>query len=292
MKKMWSLAAAALVILGVYSAAFQVPESHFAVVTRFGKPVRQISDAGLHWKYPAPVEQAVIVDGRIKLLRPPGLELLTADKRNIVAEVFISYQIEDSKRYLIGAGSEMVAEAHLVDLTLAHLGAGVGQREFSSFLGRENQEDVIKEIVDKVTTEVDSKARTQMGITIKRIGFRRLIFPPQNVASVIKRMKAEREKIARRYRSEGNQKAMEIEADAEAQRGKILADAREKSLKIRAKADAQSARIYSKSYSQDPDLFRFLKTLEASEAVLKKKTTVLIPFGSSFLDPLFREGGR
>ena len=280
-----------VVMLGVYSASFQVPESHFAVVTRFGKPVRQISRAGLHWKYPAPVEQALVVDGRIKLLRPPGLELLTADKRNIVAEVFISYQIKDARKYLIGAGSEMVAEAHLVDLTLAHLGAGVGQREFSSFLGKDSQQQVVKDIVDRVTREVDEKARSQMGITIERIGFRRLIFPPQNVASVIKRMKAEREKIARRYRSEGNQKAMEIEADAEAQRGKILAEAREKSLKIRAEADAESARIYSKSYSKDPDLFRFLKTLEASEAVLKKKSTVLIPFGSSFLDPLFREGG-
>ncbi|HUU03464.1 MAG TPA: protease modulator HflC [Myxococcota bacterium] len=291
MKKYWLLAALVLVVLSIYSAAFQVSENRSAVVTRFGKPVRQIDEAGLHWKFPAPIERATIIDRRIKLLRPPGLELLTADKRNIVAEVFIAYQIEDAVRYLTGAGSEMVAEAHLVDLALAHLGAWVGQKEFSSFLGVKGQAQVIKQIVEKVTAAVDDKAKAQMGITIRRIGFRRLIFPPQNVASVIRRMKAEREKIARRYRSEGTQKAMEIEAEAETEKGKILAEATEKSLKIRAGADAESARIYSKSYSQDPELFRFLKTLETSEAVLKKKSTVVIPYDSSFLDPLFRGGG-
>ncbi len=291
MKKYWLSAVLVLILLGVYSAAFQVPENYSAVVTRFGRPVRQIDKAGLHWKLPSPIEQAIIVDRRIKLLRPPGLELLTADKRNIVAEVFIAYKIEDAVRYLIGAGSEMVAEAHMVDLTLAHLGARVGQKEFASFLGDEGQAQVVQQIADKVSEAVDGKATTQMGITIQRIGFRRLIFPPQNVSSVIRRMKAEREKIARRYRSEGSQKAMEIEAEAETEKGKILAAAREKSLKIRAGADAESAHIYSKSYSQDPELFRFLKTLETSEAVLKKKSTVIIPYGSSFLDPLLRGGG-
>lgn len=290
MKKYWLPATLIVVLLGVYSAAFQVPENHSAVVTRFGKPVRQIDQAGLHWKFPAPIERAIIIDRRIKLLRPPGLELLTADKRNIVAEVFIAYQIKDAVRYLTGAGSEMVAEAHLIDLTLAYLGARVGQKEFASFLGADGQEQVVEQIVDKVTEAVDGKAAAQMGIDIRRIGFRRLIFPPQNVASVIRRMKSEREKIARRYRSEGKQKAMEIEAEAQTQKGKILAAAKEKSLKIRAAADAESARIYSKSYSQDPGLFRFLKTLETSEAVLKKKSTIVIPYGSSFLDPLLRGG--
>ncbi|RLB59285.1 MAG: hypothetical protein DRI34_02325 [Deltaproteobacteria bacterium] len=290
MKRYWLTAALLLVLAGVYSAAFQVPERHSAVVTRFGRPLRQVNESGLHWKLPAPVERATIIDGRIRLLRPPGLELLTADKRNIVAEIFIVYRIVDAVLFLTGAGSDEVAEAHLVDLSLAQLGAAIGQQDFSSLLGQEGQVQVIEQILDKMTVTVAERARAQMGIEIMRIGFRRLIFPPQNVASVIKRMKAERDKIARRYRSQGKQKAMEIAAEAEKEKGQILAAAKEASLKIRAQADAESARIYSQSYARDPELFRFLKTLETSEMVLKKKATVVIPYSSKFLDPLLRGG--
>ena len=285
MKKLIVFIVVVIVLLGVYSSGFQIPEGYSAVVTRFGRPVKVINEAGLYWKLPAPVDQTHLIDHRLSLLRPPGLELLTADKRNIMVEVFVVYQIDDPLLYLVGAGTPLVAEAHLLDMVLAHLGAQVGKRDFLTFLGNQN---IIQEIISKVTEKVDQKSQADLGIGIRRIGFRRLIFPAQNAASVIRRMKAERDKIARKYQSEGREKAMQIEAETEKDRGRILASAEEEALKIKAKANAEGARIYTESYARDRKLFRFLKTLETSEAVLKKNSTIILPQDSQFLDPLFR----
>ncbi|MBW1809408.1 MAG: protease modulator HflC [Deltaproteobacteria bacterium] len=287
MKKLVVFIIVVLILLGVYSSGFQIPEGYSAVVTRFGRPVKVTDEAGLYWKFPAPIERIHLIDHRISLLRPPALELLTADKRNIMVEVFVVYQVDDPLRYLVGAGTPLVAEAHLLDMVLAHLGAQVGKRDFLTFLGNQ---DIIQEIISNVTQKVDQKSQTNLGIGIRRIGFRRLIFPSQNAASVIRRMKAERDKIARKYQSEGREKAMQIEAETEKERGRILATADEEALKIRAKADAEGARIYTESYTRDRKLFRFLKTLETSEAVLKKNATIILPQDSQFLDPLFRGG--
>lgn len=280
-----SVAGAVLLVGVLLLARFDVPEGHSAVVARFGRPVRVIDAPGIHLNWPAPIEQVRLVDRRLSLLGPPGLELLTADKRNIVAEVFVVYQVSDTMQFVQAVGTRSVGEAHLVDLVVAHLGAQVGQHEFLAFLGSPR---VVSQILDSVRSGVDQKARQELGIAVKRIGFRRLSFPKQNVASVIRRMRAEREKIASSYRSQGQERAMSIEAEGIAEEGRLLAQAKEESLKIKAAADAESAQIYTESYARDADLFRFLKTLETSEAALKDRSTVFLPYDSQFLDPLLR----
>ncbi len=284
-KTSWILGVVALGAMVLYLAAFQVPEGHAAVVTRFGRPVSVVAEAGLHLKAPAPIERASLVDRRVNLLQPPGLELLTADKRNIVVEVFVLYQVEDTMRFVRAVGTKATAEAHLVDLVVAHLGAQVGQRAFTTFLG---EEQAAPEIAEQVAASVDQTAREDLGITIVRLGFRRIIFPTQNVAAVIRRMQAEREKIARGYRGEGKERALSIEAETEKERGRIVATAKEEALKIRADADAEAARIYAEAQGAEPDLYRFLKTLEVSEAVLKENTTLLMPYDSELLSPLLQ----
>ena len=59
-------------------------------------------------------------------------------------------------------------------------------------------------------------------------------------------------------------------------------------MKIRADADAEAARIYAEAQGAEPDLYRFLKTLEVSEAVLKENTTLLMPYDSELLSPLLQ----
>ena len=127
-----------LVALGATTALMAstvtiVDAREVAVVTAFGKPVRSITQPGLVLRAPWPVHEVVRFDGRVRMLQVKPTELLTRDKKNLVVEAFVAWQVTDPERFLEAVGSDAGAELQLSDV------AALGGR--SSELVERLQED-------------------------------------------------------------------------------------------------------------------------------------------------------
>jgi membrane protease subunit HflC len=96
-------------------------------------------------------------------------------------------------------------------------------------------------------------------------------------------MKAERERIAKRYRAEGDEQAREIRASADKDKEILLAEAYGKAQALKGEGEAESAKIYAEAYNKDVDFFRFVRTLESYKTIFKENTTFLLKPDSSLL---------
>ena len=99
----------AVVVLLVSSVALKVSEGEAHLVTRFGSPDRLIDAAGLHWKFPYPVEKNVVIDLRKRTLQTRHTEMLTKDRKNIILLSYASWSVEDPLRFYQSVGSHEAA---------------------------------------------------------------------------------------------------------------------------------------------------------------------------------------
>src|SRR5690606_23192715 len=108
------------------------------------------------------------------------------------------------------------------------------------------------------------------------VRIKRADLPQEVQESVFQRMRAERDRIAKRYRSEGLAEAQMIQAEADKQRSIILATAYEKAEILRGQGDATSIAIYAKAYEKDPAFYAFTRSLDAYEKLIDGKTQVVL----------------
>ncbi len=276
----------ALILFGAATSFVVVDEKVHAVITQFGKPVSVLSDAGLYLKLPVPFQRAQLLDKRILITNTRETELLTADKKNVLVSTYISWKIADPVRYLAALRRRDFAENRLAALVQSELGSALGDRPFDTILGTAGNGASLAELEGSVEGAVARVAREALGIEVVSLGVTRLIFPRQNLDSVFARMRAERARIARGYRSEGRAEAQKIAARAERERARIIAEAEAEAAMARGRGEAEAARIYAEAYEGHAEFYRFLRTLEAYRKVLNEKTTLVLPADSPFLEIL------
>lgn len=265
-------------ILWLSSAFFTVSAQQVGIVTRFSRPLPASYAPGLHLKAPWPVDAVLRLDQRLLVLKYQAMtEFLTADKKNILVDSFALWRIGEPHRFLATLRSRANAEARLLDMITAALGEVVGSYPLSGFINVDKQQLKIDEINNKIMQICKRDAAQNFGIEIQDLRINAFNFPDQNRASLIKRMEAERSRIATRYRAEGEEQAQKIRADTELETRSLLAEASRKAEVSRGEAEAEAMRIYAEAYSADPEFYRFMRNLEALEKIVDKDTTLLLP---------------
>jgi membrane protease subunit HflC len=281
-----TLTAAALVVLVVRSAAFTVREGEIGIVTRFGRPLAPPAAPGLHLKLPWPVDAVLRLDRRLLVFDNEPVELLTRDKKNVLIDSFLCWRIADPLVFARTVKTRLEAEARLLDLTAAELGAAVGGEPMESFVNPDPERVSIRAVALRARDRVDAAARESFGIAVVDLEINGFNLPPQNRESVIARMRAERDRIATAYRSEGEEEALKIEAQSAAESEKVLAEARSRAEAIRGAGEAEALRILAGAYRRDPEFYRFLRSLELYEEILDEKTTIFLESDSELLEAL------
>jgi modulator of FtsH protease HflC len=276
----------ALAALWATTCPFTVEEGQVGIVTRFGRALPTLAEPGLHWKAPWPVDAVVRLDRRLLVFDNEPTEMLTRDRKNVLVDSFLCWRIADPLRFAQTVRTEAEAEARLLDLSTAALGAALGTEPMEHLINPDPTKVRIREIARRVTAEVALVARASFGIEIVELGLNGFNLPPQNRASVIERMRAERARIATAYRSEGEEEALKIEASATAEREQILAEARAEAEATRGEGEAAALALFADAYARDPEFYRFLRSLEASEAILDENTTIFLPADSKLLEAL------
>lgn len=285
--KQWMLLLAGLLGLAVAASSLVVvDETEHVVITQFGRPVAVISEAGLHAKLPAPLQTITRLEKRILFTEQLPTELLTADKKNVVLSTYVSWRIADPLVFLTSLRTREAAEARLAALVQSELGSTLGNRAFSTVVPAPTDGGGLEQVEDHVQQACHDAALRDFGIEVLSFGVTRLGYPAQNLQSVFARMRAERERIARGYRSEGKAAAQKIRAEADRERSTAIADADAEAQRLKGEGEAEAARVYADAYRGHEGFYAFLRTLESYEKVLQENTTLVLPADSPFLELL------
>jgi modulator of FtsH protease HflC len=297
-----------LVIVLVRMSFFTVGPTGYVYVTQFGRHVatydgsRQDSDAGLHWRWPWPIQSLQRLDRRLQHFDLDGTELLTHDvegktiDKTLAVEAYVCWQIADSEavdRFIRHLGSAGRARDILGKRINSLLGATIGQMNLDDLIttqrvGEQSKVDVtMTALQKKLKGELQEQARTDYGIELVDVRLRRFNHPPAVRDSIFERIRSERDKKAAYYRSEGTKQAANIRSAAEEQVRDLLAKARFEEEKLKGEADTEAAMIRNQAHSKDPEFYVFLKKLDKLSSILGDKTTLLLSSHRAVFDLLF-----
>ncbi|MBT3232900.1 MAG: protease modulator HflC [Calditrichaeota bacterium] len=272
MKSYKNIALIAIILIFLANLVFYtVDETKQAVVLQFGKPVRTVTEAGLHVKMPWPVQTVIYFERRILDYDSAPTEILTEDKKNLDVDNFAKWRIIDPLKFLVTVQNENGAQARLDDIIYSELREALGQHELEEIVSTNRSE-----LMDMITSASDSTAR-DYGIEVIDVRIKRADLPEQNERSVYERMRAERKRIANRYRSEGEEEALKIRAVTDSLKVVIMAEAYKNSQITRGDADAKAIEIYANAFNQDPEFFEFIRTLEAYKSIIDSNTVLVLP---------------
>jgi modulator of FtsH protease HflC len=282
-RKLLYAAAAGFALLLLLTAPYTVDETEVAIVTRFGRPLPGVAGPGLHLKAPWPIDSALRFDSRLLVFASGPTEMLTADKKNVVVDSFVCWRIADPLLFAQTVRTRDEAEARLLDFIASEMGAAVGREPMESFIHAGGAGVRLREVARRAGETIGRMAASSFGIAVIDLEINNFNLPAQNRESVIERMRAERGRIAARYRSEGDEQALKIQAQAATEREAILSAAKAQAESIRGRGEAEALHIFSAAYAKDPDLYRFLRTLESYETVIDDKTTIFLQSDSKLL---------
>lgn len=261
---------------------YQVDERDYVVITQFGEPIKAVKNAGFNLKWPDPVQSVNRYDNRQKTYELGETEYLTEDKKNVMVDSYVVWKIDEPIKYMRTVKNRMGAETRLADILSSEIGIGVGKFDLSSLISIEPERIRFEQMIAGVKEEISRKAK-DYGIEVTDVKVTLLNFPERNKLSVFRRMKAERERIAKGYRSEGTEKALKIRADADKQKKIILSEAYKTAQKIKGEGEAKAIKTYAEAYEKDIKFYELIRTLESYEKFIDGKTTVVLSADSELL---------
>jgi modulator of FtsH protease HflC len=256
-------------------ATYVVTERDQAIITQVGRYLRTSQAPGLHFKVPF-YETAHHFDRRILLSDSTPAEYLTLDKKRLAIDHVVRWRIQDPHMFFITVRDEVGARARLDDIVVSELRRDVANHDFADIIGKQREP-----IMETVARRASDKSKA-FGIDVVDVRIKRADLPEEVQASVFGRMVAERSRIASRYRSEGEEEAAKIRAEADKERTIILAHAYEINQVMRGEGDGQAAAIYAEAFSQSPEFYAFVRSLEAYEKSLREGGTVVLSTDSPF----------
>jgi membrane protease subunit HflC len=207
----------------------------------------------------------------------PPAEYLTLDKKKLVADPVSRWRIVDPLRFYKSVQDESGAKARLDDIVNSELRAEIANRNFGEIIGTK-REDLVQKVSNNARAQL-----AEFGIELLDVRIKRADLPTEVQESVFQRMRAERDRIAKRYRSEGVEESEKIKAETDKRRSILLAEAYEQAQAIRGEGDAKSVAIYAGAYNKDTEFYAFTRSLETYEKILNDETKVVLSTNGELL---------
>ena len=284
-------------------AAYVIDVTEQALVLRFGEVTAIRTQPGLYWKTPF-IETVLKFDRRILRIDAVPVAMPDKEKQNLVIDSYARYRITDPEQFRKTLQTETGARSRLGDIVTSTLRDRVALRDrfeiigsrpildetgkvvedeegLPLFEGVETRSEILEEVLSGVRTTVVTQ---NFGIEITDVRIKRADFPDSVTPSIYTRMRAERNRIATKFRAEGEEEDLKIRAVANRNREVILANADKESSQTRGEGEAEAIRILAEALNQDPDLFAFRRSLEAYQTFLGQQDTIILSTDS----PIFR----
>ncbi len=264
------------VLIIIYLSVFIVDQRKYAIVFTLGEVKRVISEPGLQFKVPF-LQNVVYLDKRILTIESSEADrFITAEKKNILVDAYVKWHIVEPRLYFISfTGDERRAQDRMSQIVKAALNDEITKRTVREVISGERGK-----VMEAIRLKVVAEAK-QIGVEIVDVRLKRVDYVPEINNSVYDRMKAERTRVANELRSTGFAESEKIRADANKQRTEILAGAYREAETIRGEGDAKASEIYANAFGQNPEFYKFYRSLEAYRASFKNHNDVLVVDSSS-----------
>ncbi len=294
--KVISILLALAALFAISTSVFILDETQQAIVTQFGRPVGEPrTTPGMHWKVPF-IQKVQFFDKRFLEWDGDANQVTTRDKKYIFIDAFARWEITNPLQFFIRLRDERSAKSRLDDILDGETRNAVASHDLLDIVRSNNREPVVSDdylqeiehLEDinvgraRIEAQVLQRANqrtTDLGIRILDFRFKRTNYVPEVKENVHTRMISERNRIADRFRSEGQGEARRIQGDRERDLAKIQSEAVMEAEQIRGRADAQATSIYAAAYDRDArsrELYGFLRSLDALERSLDDQTSVIL----------------
>ncbi|RKY79498.1 protease modulator HflC [candidate division KSB1 bacterium] len=293
------------VLISISSALFTVDQTQQAVVTQFGKPVREITEPGLKIKIPF-IQQVHYFDKRLLQWDGRPTRIPTLDKKYIWVDTCARWRINNSLKFLQSvAGSESIAQAKLDNIIEGAVRNYISDNKLIEIVRNSNRPIYTTQVTaggkeirvkrevepiekgrEKITRTILKNAAEKalpLGIQVVDVRIKRINYVESVRQRVFERMIAERKQMAAQYRSQGEGEKSKILGDKEIQLKTILSQAYRESQEIKGKADAEATKIYAEAFGKDPEFYSFVKTLEIYKSTLDRNTWLILTTDSDYL---------
>lgn len=270
-----------LAVLGVaavvlYSSTFIVHQNEQVLVLRFGKAQPAITQPGLHWKMPF-IDTVEKFDKRILDLDTTEQEVTASDQQRLIVDAYARYRIVDLLKFY--------QNVHDEDRVREVVGPLI-ESEIRRVLGSATLQEVVKDkrelLMKQIAEQVNSEGR-DYGLEVVDVRIKRADLPQENLVKVYDRMRADRVREATELRAQGEAESNRVRANADKDVTIIKATATQKSDEIRGDGEAKRSRIFAEAFGQDPDFFRFYRSMQAYTTALKPgETRMLLSPNSEF----------
>jgi membrane protease subunit HflC len=271
MAKNFLLILVVVALLVAMSSLFIVDERQVAIKFQLGEIVESNYEPGLHIKAPWPINNVRKFDKRILTLDTRPERFLTGEKKNVSVDFFVKWRIRDAAKYYTSfMGDERQAGLRLLQIVNNGL-----QLEFDQRTIKQVVSDDRSVMMADLTTKANSEVQ-QFGIEIVDVRIKQIELPEEVSSSVYARMRAERERIAKEFRAQGQEAAKGIQAVADRERTVILAEARRDAEITRGEGDARATEIYADAYGKDQEFYEFYRSMNAYRESLGNQQDVLV----------------
>jgi membrane protease subunit HflC len=217
-----------------------------------------------------------MLDMRRRVYETGQTEMLTRDKKNIIARTFVVWRIGDPLAFSQAIGNQGGAEAKLDGLlTNAAIGT-LGGHDLSALVSTNPADLQVDQIESELLASTAPLAQHSYGVTVEQIRLERLALPEENVTAVFEQMRAERRQFAAKYQAEGQQEASRIQSEAQLEAARISAKGAEETARLRGEAAAEVAKTYADAHRIDPDLYRFTRSLDSLDKLVTGSTSLIL----------------
>lgn len=313
-KPAFIIAALLLIVTIAVSSAYIVRETEQVIITQFGKPVGDpIIEPGIHFKIPM-IQKANFFDRRFLEWDGSQNQIPTKDKRFIWVDTYARWRIKDPLRFFQRVHDERGAQSRLDDILdgetrnaiarhyLVEVVRTSNRQQLSSeeFVGLEVAPRLAKikygrETITRSIIEAAAPRTLELGIELLDLRLKRLNYVDEVQQKIFERMITERQRIAEKFRSEGQGKASKILGDKERELKKIQSGAYRTAQEIIGKADAEATSIYAEAYNQNQssrEFYNFLKTMETYKSTLSEKDWLVLSTKSDFFKYFQTQSGE
>ena len=280
--KILLIALVVVLLIGSSACFVETQENEYTVIRQFGKVVDIRDTAGLSFKIPF-IQDAQTLPKTVLLYDLPVSDVITKDKKTMVADSFVLWQISDPQKFIQTLNSSISnAESRLSTLVY---------NSMKNTISGMNQTEVIScrdgELAAAIKAGVTGLE--QYGIRLIAVETKRLDLPDDNKEAVYQRMISERNNIAAQFTAEGESEAQMIRSETDKEVQIMLSEAKAAAEATEAEGEAEYMRILSDAYN-DPDkaeFYNFVRSLDAAKISLKNQGNVLFLSKDSPLAQIF-----
>ncbi len=289
---------------------YVVPEDRQAVITQFGKPVRSVTEAGLHVKLPF-IQEVTALEKRLLPWDGDPENMQTRDKKRIFIDVWARWRIIEPMKFFQAVQTEQRGYKILDDLVDSAVRDVVARYNLievvrtsdrqlqyeSEELSQEAADQREKITVGRTVMEVEilrvasADLKEQYGMELTDVHVKRINYIESVRTAVYERMKSERLRIASLFSSEAKEEENKILGLMKKELDEIEGEMKQKTAEIMGEADAEVISIAANGYSQSPEFYEFIRLLEAYRKAFDSDTRLIMSSDNRFLSQLYDEVG-